>query len=127
MAIDAVGRTRGAASVAHQRSAALPQQPPAERGDTAELGAAGSVAGVHVPANQVSEQRLEQAIEDLSKGIDLLQRQLHFRLHKETGRLMVLVVNRETDEVIRQVPPEEVLDAAAKLRELIGLLIDERA
>ena len=40
---------------------------------------------------------------------------------------MVRVVNVFTDEVIKEIPPEEVLDTVARIREMIGLLIDERA
>jgi flagellar protein FlaG len=34
-------------------------------------------------------------------------------------------VNRETGEVIREIPPEKFLDMVAKLQELAGILVDE--
>ena len=40
--------------------------------------------------------------------------------------MMVRVVDRSNDEVIREVPPEKVLDLMAELRELVGFLVDER-
>jgi len=41
--------------------------------------------------------------------------------------MMVRVVNFETNEVIKEIPPEEVLDTVARIREMIGLLIDKWA
>ena len=45
----------------------------------------------------------------------------------KTQRIMVKVINIDTDEVIKELPPEDVLDTVARIREMIGLLIDERA
>jgi len=38
---------------------------------------------------------------------------------------MVTLVNRETGEIIRQIPPEKLLDMVARFRELAGLFVDE--
>lgn len=51
---------------------------------------------------------------------------LQFSLHKETGRTMVKVVNKDTNELIREIPSEEVLNLAAKLDEMIGIIFDEK-
>jgi flagellar protein FlaG len=40
---------------------------------------------------------------------------------------MVKVVDVQNDEVIKEIPPEEVLDTVARIREMIGLLVDKRA
>jgi flagellar protein FlaG len=39
---------------------------------------------------------------------------------------MVKVIDRDTKEVIREIPPEKFQDLVAKLWELSGLVIDER-
>jgi flagellar protein FlaG len=36
------------------------------------------------------------------------------------------VINRDTDELIREIPAEKVLDMAAKLDEMIGILFDAK-
>jgi flagellar protein FlaG len=38
---------------------------------------------------------------------------------------MVKVVNKDTGNLIREIPPKEVLDLAAKLDEMIGILFDK--
>jgi len=39
--------------------------------------------------------------------------------------MMVKVVDLNTDEVIKELPPEEMLDLQARIHEMVGILIDE--
>lgn len=48
------------------------------------------------------------------------------RIDEATSRWVAQLVD-ENNEVIRQIPPEELLEIAAKFRRLQGLLFDERA
>lgn len=54
-------------------------------------------------------------------------RRLRYRVHEPTGRIWVQVIDEETNEVVREIPPERYLDLVARLWELVGLLVDERA
>jgi len=49
---------------------------------------------------------------------------IRLRFDKETNRIIAQIVD-ENNEVVRQVPPEEVLRIAAKTRRMLGLLFDE--
>ena len=40
---------------------------------------------------------------------------------------MVKVIDEGTDEIIREIPPEQILNMVAKMWELAGLLVDKRA
>lgn len=51
---------------------------------------------------------------------------LQFSVHKGTGRIMVTVKDATTGQVIREVPSSDILNLAAKMDEMIGLLFDER-
>ena len=71
---------------------------------------------------------------DISKVADRLndfvqssQRSLRFRVDDLSGRTVMTVVNAVTDEVIRQVPAEEVLALADRLDNLAGSLVDATA
>lgn len=52
---------------------------------------------------------------------------LQFKVDDASGIVQVIVTNRDTEEVIREIPSSDVLKAAARLREVIGLLIDTTA
>lgn len=67
----------------------------------------------------------EDILEALSE-FDLLK-DLQFSLHEASNRWMVRVIDRVSKEVIRELPPEAFLDAIGRLRDLIGVLFDERA
>ena len=39
---------------------------------------------------------------------------------------MVQVIEKATDEVISEIPPEKILDLVARIEEMIGLIVDQR-
>jgi flagellar protein FlaG len=51
---------------------------------------------------------------------------LQFHLHDKLNEYYVEVVDDQTKEVIRQIPSKKILDVAAKMQEMIGLLVDEK-
>jgi len=86
------------------------------------------------PKPRKVEQRAEPEIE-LSQGVlDAVQHDirmmrdvgLHFSVHETTGRTVVRVVDKETEKLIREIPPEEFLNLAAKLEEMVGIIFDEK-
>ncbi len=50
---------------------------------------------------------------------------LYFQIHKETGQLMVVIKDVETGEVVKTVPPEELLNTLGNIKEAIGAIIDK--
>ncbi len=49
---------------------------------------------------------------------------VRFENDNEANSMVVKVVDRDTDEVIRQIPPEELLDLTKRLQDLRGNLVD---
>jgi len=52
---------------------------------------------------------------------------LEFFVHNATGKQVVQVVNAKTEEVVKQIPPENLLKLATMLKEKRGALLDESA
>ncbi len=52
---------------------------------------------------------------------------VRFENDNEAGELIVKVVDRETDEVIRQIPPEELLDLTKRLQDLRGNIVNTQS
>ena len=89
------------------------------------------------PASPAPEPR---QVEPLAPGIDSLRRavaavntsiashmrHLSINFHEPTGRHIVTVYDSETNQAIREIPPEKVLDAHASILELAGLFVDRR-
>ena len=96
------------------------------------------------PADKVSQQRSKK--QDVSQDAsadsknnaiqpeELLQQikgltedgaySVRFENDKDTHDLIVKVVDQETDEVVRQIPPEELITLTKRLSELSGNIVD---
>jgi len=76
-------------------------------------------------AREVSREEIERSLETLNRAAETANEKLSFVLHDASGRLMVQVINANTGEVVREIPPREVLDAEARIREMIGLFLNQ--
>ncbi len=64
---------------------------------------------------------------ELNNYMEDLHTSLRFSLHKEIeNQMIVQIKNKETDELIRQLPPEELLQIREKMIDLAGLIFDRR-
>jgi len=74
----------------------------------------------------VSEKAIIEAIERANKAVEGIRTSFEYSIHEGTKQIMVKVINRETNEVIREIPPEKILDIVAKIWEMAGLFVDEK-
>lgn len=82
---------------------------------------------------QISKAELQQAVDVVNQAVALEQRSLSFSIDDVSGRSVIKVVDFETDELIKQIPSEELLKVAQDIKRLqeemgqsIGLLIDNK-
>ena len=78
----------------------------------------------HTPTTELTGEQLREVVQSVEEAIAFVNRSIRFRVDDSTDTLVTLVINRDTNEVIRQVPPEEMLALARRLREFIGLFLD---
>jgi flagellar protein FlaG len=57
---------------------------------------------------------------------ELYNRRLKFAINRDLDMVTVKIIDAETDKVIKEIPPEELQRMHSRIREAIGLLIDER-
>ncbi|WP_250160093.1 flagellar protein FlaG [Caloranaerobacter azorensis] len=74
----------------------------------------------------IGERALIKAIEDANKKLLGVRSEVRFSVHEKTKEIMIKVINTETKEVIKEIPPEKILDMIAKFMEMCGILVDER-
>ena len=68
-------------------------------------------------------QRLEKSVSQLNEIVQSVQRDLEFSIDETSGDTVVIkVLDTKTDEVIRQIPSEEVLAIARNIESLKGIL-----
>lgn len=68
---------------------------------------------------------VETLVSDLRIVTSALDRRLEFTINRELEQVVVKVIDRQTDKVIKELPPEELQRLHVRIREAIGLLIDE--
>lgn len=102
---------------------------PAPRGTRFESNATAA------PARRPDESRaqpegiaaLGRAIEAVNEMLDPMARGLQFSIDESTGKTVVKLVDKETNEVLREMPSREMLAIARALDRVHGLLIDGQA
>lgn len=75
----------------------------------------------------VDPERVAEAARKVEELFQSVRRSLQFRDDPTSGRMVVTVIDADSGEVIRQIPPEQMLRMAANLEQLNGLLLGERA
>ncbi len=65
-------------------------------------------------------------IERANKAINGANKSFEYSIHEATKQIIVKVIDKDTNEVIREIPSEKILDMVAKMWELNGLFVDER-
>lgn len=74
---------------------------------------------------QPSNEQLRRAVEQLNKNM-LTHSEAVFGIHEGTNRVTIKIVDKDTKEVLKELPPEKTLDMIAKVWEMAGILVDER-
>lgn len=72
------------------------------------------------------KEKILESIDKVNKRLQVFDRKLEISVHEKTREVMVKVIDTTTDEIIRELPPEKVLDNLASRRELIGLLMNKK-
>lgn len=75
-------------------------------------------------SNAVDQELMKKAFEELNKKS--VNFESEFGIHEKTNRITVKIVDKKTKEVIRELPPEKMLDMIAKVWEMAGLVVDEK-
>lgn len=120
--IEGVGAVGAVGSHAHEATSS-------RTGDAVGSGSTGSYA-VPLPGakdgSAVEPGAVDEIVDGLNQALKAADKRLQFLVHETTGCIYVKVINQETEEVIREIPPEKILDLVGHIHELVGLLVDEK-
>ncbi len=71
-----------------------------------------------------SEASIKEATNRANRSME--RTRCEYSYHKETKRVSIKVIDKDTDKVIREIPPEKSLDMLQKMWEMAGILVDEK-
>lgn len=123
-AYDATSRTE---ATPRARGAGMPAQ--AAVGKKQGIDALPNGVAAQQPAQQPapSEQQVSQALRSINDLLESRSPNLEFSVDKDSNRTVIKVVDKDSREVIRQMPTEEALQIAKALDRLQSMLIRETA
>jgi len=79
------------------------------------------------PKKELEPSRLKALLEDVGKDLKKLHNvDLQFSVHKPSGKIMVTVIDGSSGEILRELPPSEILDIAARVDIMLGLIFDQK-
>lgn len=78
------------------------------------------------PQTIITKENVEGAVEALNEFADPLRTNIQFKLHEDLNEYYVTVVDPITQEVIKEIPPKEMLDMYAAMATYMGILVDEK-
>ena len=71
-------------------------------------------------------QRIESAVKRANNTMRMAKTSCQFQYHEETNRVSIKVIDKDTKEVICEIPSEEALELIQKMWEMAGILVDEK-
>ena len=81
-----------------------------------------------VPAEpqKISRQEIENQAKALEKTFLAFNRRVVLSVNEQINQVIIKVIDAETDKVIKEIPAEEIQHLIARIKETIGLLVDEK-
>ena len=76
---------------------------------------------------KMDEKTVSQMTKELNKLMSSINCDLEFQYHKEVNVMSVKMVDKNTQEVIKEYPPEDMIKGMIKAREWIGAFLDRNA
>ena len=75
---------------------------------------------------QASKGQIEDAIKNANNQIKITNTRCEFEYHEKSKRVSIKVIDKDTEKVVKEIPPEESIEMVEKLWELAGLFLDEK-
>ena len=80
----------------------------------------------HKEQKPLERAEMESMVEGMNNFLEPSNTTIKFELHDKLDRYYVKLVDRETKELVREIPPEKMLDMYAQMAEFMGFLVDEK-
>jgi flagellar protein FlaG len=76
---------------------------------------------------EIKDKDIKKAVKKLNNFLQDEGTHAEYSIHKELHRVMIKIIDNDTNKVILEVPPKKIVDMVAKMCELAGILVDKKA
>ncbi len=74
---------------------------------------------------ELSRENLKSLADALNSAANALDKRIAFSFNEKIDRVVLKVINTENNEVVREIPPRELVRVYEHIHELIGMFVDE--
>ncbi|MGP4040704.1 flagellar protein FlaG [Gracilibacillus sp. D59] len=76
--------------------------------------------------DELNKEQLQSMVDGLNSFLEPSYTDIRYEFHEKLDRYYVTLVDQDTKEVIREIPPKKMLDVYASMAELMGFIVDEK-
>ena len=118
----------GTAAQRQEQSGALaPAESLQDNQQDEEMGVQEAVEANAQKKEEPNEEDMQQMMKELNELMSRINCNLEFSYHKEVNVMSVKMVDKATNEVIKELPPEEMIDNMIQAKDWIGAFLDKNA
>lgn len=82
---------------------------------------------VHLIENSAdTKSKVREAVNTMNEMLEVNHSTSRFVYHEGLERYYVTVVNKDTEEVVKEIPPKKLLDAYYEMQKMLGMIVDEK-
>ena len=74
---------------------------------------------------KLTNENVNDLVDVLNSAAKSVNERVSFSFHEKANRVIMKVVDATTEEVVREIPPKEMIKLLEKMHELIGMFVDE--
>jgi flagellar protein FlaG len=78
------------------------------------------------PQQSLSKEKTEKVVKSMNDFLKASNTQLVFKFHDELKEYYVAIVDENTNQVVKEIPPKKLLDIYAAMKEYLGILVDKK-
>lgn len=79
---------------------------------------------VEKPVKESDSSHVKALVTDVQNNLKNVD--LHFSVQQSSGKIIVTVTEESSGKVIREIPSREILELAAKIDEMVGMIFDQK-
>ena len=73
-----------------------------------------------------AKSKVKDVVVKMNEMLDATNNASKFMYHEGLDRYYVSVVDRETEEIVKEIPPKKLLDAFYEMQKMLGMIVDEK-
>lgn len=81
---------------------------------------------VNLDNSDETKAKIKEAVNTMNEMLEVNNNASKFMFHDGLERYYVTVVDRQTEEVVKEIPPKRLLDAFYEMQKMLGMIVDEK-